>query len=85
VSEQGKEAVIAILEPDQFFGEGCLLDNPIPEAAEAPITNPLNSWKGKESIISRSAHRSFSGPLAAHDAFIFRHHRRPFTKRCHSE
>jgi CRP-like cAMP-binding protein len=24
ISEQGKEAVIAILEPDQFFGEGCL-------------------------------------------------------------
>jgi Cyclic nucleotide-binding domain len=24
VSEQGKEAVVAILEPGQFFGEGCL-------------------------------------------------------------
>jgi CRP/FNR family cyclic AMP-dependent transcriptional regulator len=24
ISEQGKEAVIAILEPGQFFGEGCL-------------------------------------------------------------
>jgi CRP/FNR family transcriptional regulator, cyclic AMP receptor protein len=24
VSEQGKEAVVAVLEPDQFFGEGCL-------------------------------------------------------------
>jgi CRP/FNR family transcriptional regulator, cyclic AMP receptor protein len=24
VSEQGKEAVVAILEPDQFFGEGCM-------------------------------------------------------------
>jgi CRP-like cAMP-binding protein len=24
LSEQGKEAVIAILEPDQFFGEGCM-------------------------------------------------------------
>src|SRR5271155_3686845 len=24
LSEQGKEAVVAILEPDQFFGEGCL-------------------------------------------------------------
>ena len=23
-SEQGKEAVVAVLEPDQFFGEGCL-------------------------------------------------------------
>jgi CRP/FNR family transcriptional regulator, cyclic AMP receptor protein len=24
ISDQGKEAVVAILEPDQFFGEGCL-------------------------------------------------------------
>lgn len=24
ISEQGKEAVVGILEPDQFFGEGCL-------------------------------------------------------------
>jgi len=24
LSEQGKEAVVAILEPDQFFGEGCM-------------------------------------------------------------
>ena len=24
VSEQGKEAVVAILEPGQFFGEGCM-------------------------------------------------------------
>jgi CRP/FNR family transcriptional regulator, cyclic AMP receptor protein len=24
VSEQGKEAVVGILEPEQFFGEGCL-------------------------------------------------------------
>src|SRR5882672_10103403 len=24
LSEQGKEAVVAILEPGQFFGEGCL-------------------------------------------------------------
>ena len=24
LSEQGKEAVVAILEPGQFFGEGCM-------------------------------------------------------------
>src|ERR1700692_2641003 len=29
VSEQGKEAVVAILEPDQFFGEGCLNGHPL--------------------------------------------------------
>ena len=26
ISEQGKEAVVAILEGDEFFGEGCLPD-----------------------------------------------------------
>ena len=29
VSEQGKEAVVAILEPGQFFGEGCLNGDPL--------------------------------------------------------
>ena len=29
VSEQGKEAVIAILGPGQFFGEGCLNGHPL--------------------------------------------------------
>jgi CRP-like cAMP-binding protein len=29
VSEQGKEAVIAILEPGQFFGEGCMNGHPL--------------------------------------------------------
>ena len=32
VSKQGKEAVIAILEPGQFFGEGCLNGHPLPIA-----------------------------------------------------
>jgi CRP/FNR family cyclic AMP-dependent transcriptional regulator len=29
MSEQGKEAVVAILEPGQFFGEGCMNGHPI--------------------------------------------------------
>ena len=29
VSEQGKEAVVAILEPGQFFGEGCMNGHPL--------------------------------------------------------
>jgi CRP/FNR family transcriptional regulator, cyclic AMP receptor protein len=28
VSDQGKEAVVAILEPGQFFGEGCMNGHP---------------------------------------------------------
>ena len=29
LSEQGKEAVVGIFEPEQFFGEGCLNGNPL--------------------------------------------------------
>ena len=29
ISEHGKEAVVAILEPGQFFGEGCLNGHPL--------------------------------------------------------
>jgi CRP-like cAMP-binding protein len=29
LSEQGKEAVVGIFEPGQFFGEGCLIGNPL--------------------------------------------------------
>src|SRR6185503_16598909 len=29
VSEQGKEAVVGIMEPGQFFGEGCLNGHPL--------------------------------------------------------
>jgi hypothetical protein len=55
--------VIAILEPDQFFGEGCLLDNPMPEAAEAPITNPLNLLEG---VRNRSSPEAPIDPSRGH-------------------
>src|SRR3984885_621367 len=29
VSERGKEAVVGVLEPDHFFGEGCLNGHPL--------------------------------------------------------
>src|ERR1700737_301157 len=29
LSEQGKEAVVAILDPGQFFGEGCMNGHPL--------------------------------------------------------
>ncbi len=29
MSEQGKEAIVGIFEPGQFFGEGCLNGNPL--------------------------------------------------------
>ena len=37
VSPQGKEAVIAILEPGSFFGEGCLAGQPVHLATAAAV------------------------------------------------
>jgi CRP/FNR family transcriptional regulator, cyclic AMP receptor protein len=38
VSEQGKEAVVAILGPDEFCGEGCLTGQPVRLATATAIT-----------------------------------------------
>lgn len=38
VSEQGKEAVVAVLGPDEFCGEGCLTGQPLRLAAATAIT-----------------------------------------------
>jgi CRP-like cAMP-binding protein len=43
VSEQGKEAVVAILGTDEFFGEGCLAGQSQPVA---PAAGEL--WQGRE-------------------------------------
>jgi CRP/FNR family transcriptional regulator, cyclic AMP receptor protein len=40
VSEQGKEAVVAILEPGHFFGEGCLNGHPLRIAT----TRAIDEW-----------------------------------------
>src|SRR5260370_31145516 len=37
VSEQGKEAVVAILGPGHFFGEGCLNGHPLRIATTRPM------------------------------------------------
>jgi len=41
LSEQGKEAVVGILEPGQFFGEGCLngqsMDSTLAQFAGVPL------------------------------------------------
>jgi CRP/FNR family cyclic AMP-dependent transcriptional regulator len=39
VSKQGKEAVIAILGVDEFFGEGCLIGQPKRLATAAAMTD----------------------------------------------
>ena len=38
VSEQGKEAVVALLETDDFFGEGCLTGQPLRLATVSAVT-----------------------------------------------
>jgi CRP-like cAMP-binding protein len=38
VSEQGKEAVVAILGPDEFCGEGCLTGQPLRLATAVAMT-----------------------------------------------
>ena len=39
VSPQGKEAVIAILEPGSFFGEGCLAGQPMHLAMQMGLSS----------------------------------------------
>ncbi|HET7165156.1 MAG TPA: Crp/Fnr family transcriptional regulator, partial [Pseudolabrys sp.] len=38
ISEQGKEAVVAVLGPDEFCGEGCLTGQPLRLATATAIT-----------------------------------------------
>ncbi len=38
ISEQGKEAVVAVLGPDEFCGEGCLTAQPLRLATAAAMT-----------------------------------------------
>ena len=39
VSEQGKEAVVAVLGPDEFCGEGCLTGQPLRLATATAMTD----------------------------------------------
>src|SRR4030088_1638255 len=41
VSEQGKEAVVAILGPSEFFGEGCLAGQALRIATVAAMTESI--------------------------------------------
>src|SRR5579864_4896562 len=36
-SEEGKEAIIAVLDPDEFFGEGCLAGQPLRMATATAV------------------------------------------------
>jgi CRP/FNR family cyclic AMP-dependent transcriptional regulator len=50
-SEQGKEAVIAILGPGEFFGEGCLIAQPLRLAEATSMTESTVMRIGKADMI----------------------------------
>src|SRR6478672_5705399 len=52
VSEQGKEAVVAILEPGQFFGEGCLNGHPLRIATTTAMEESVITSITKEAMIA---------------------------------
>ena len=51
VSEQGKEAVVAILGPDDFFGEGCLAGQPRRMATVSTMAEGLFMRLEKASVV----------------------------------
>src|SRR5450432_179053 len=52
LSEQGKEAVVAILEPGQFFGEGCLNGHPLRIATTTAMEKCLITSITKQAMIA---------------------------------
>jgi len=52
LSEQGKEAVVGILEPDQFFGEGCLNGHPLRIATTTAMEECVITSITKEAMIA---------------------------------
>ncbi len=50
-SEQGKEAVVAILGPGSFFGEGCLIGQPLRLAAATTLTEATVMKVGKPEML----------------------------------
>jgi CRP/FNR family transcriptional regulator, cyclic AMP receptor protein len=52
VSEQGKEAVVAILEPGQFFGEGCLNGHPLRMATTGALEECVITRLEKATMIA---------------------------------
>src|SRR6202158_5881714 len=52
LSEQGKEAVVGILEPGQFFGEGCLNGHPLRIATTTAMEESVITSINKEAMIA---------------------------------
>jgi CRP/FNR family cyclic AMP-dependent transcriptional regulator len=66
-SEEGKEAIVTVLEPGDFFGEGCLNNQTLRMATVAALTECVIVRMAKESII-RVIHEepSFAELFIAH-------------------
>jgi CRP/FNR family cyclic AMP-dependent transcriptional regulator len=62
VNEQGKEAVVAIMGPGDFLGEGCIINNPV-RLATATAIGPLKAIviEKTEMIRLLSAEQEFAG------------------------
>jgi hypothetical protein len=56
VSEQGKEAVVALLETDDFFGEGCLTGQPLRLATGLRISGEIEWHRRPRSNAYRRGH-----------------------------
>ena len=52
ISEQGKEAVVGILEPGQFFGEGCLNGHPLRIATTTAMEACVITSISKEAMLA---------------------------------
>jgi len=52
VSEQGKEAVVGILEPGQFFGEGCMNGHPLRIATTTAMEDCVITSITREAMMS---------------------------------
>jgi CRP/FNR family cyclic AMP-dependent transcriptional regulator len=66
VSQQGKEAVVAILGPDEFFGEGCLIGQKKRLATASAMTECVTVWL-KKTEVARLLHKpAFSEMFLAH-------------------
>jgi CRP/FNR family cyclic AMP-dependent transcriptional regulator len=67
VSHQGKEAVVAILGENEFFGEGCLVAQPLRMATATALT-PCSILRLEKSAMVRALHHqpTFSGRFITH-------------------
>ena len=67
VSEQGKEAVVAILGPDEFCGEGCLTGQPLRLATATAMTD-CGIMRVEKAVMVRVLHEepAFSEMFVSH-------------------